>query len=106
MRISDWSSDVCSSDLFEGEQIGTLFIQTDLRVMRERLNTYLGIIAFVIISATCIAFLLSLRLQKLISGPISLRAATANQEIGSATCRERVCPDVKISVGAVTIKKK
>ena len=65
--------------LFEGERIGTLFIQTDLKVMRERLNTYLGIIAAVMVCATGIAFLLSLRLQKLISGPVSHLADTANR---------------------------
>ena len=64
---------------FEGDVLGTLFIQTDLRVMRERLNTYLGIIAGVLISVTAVAFLMSLRLQKLISGPISSLADTANR---------------------------
>lgn len=64
---------------FEGDVLGTLFIQTDLKVMRERLNTYLGIIAGVLISVTGVAFLLSLRLQKLISGPISSLAETANR---------------------------
>ena len=64
---------------FEGNSLGTLFMQTDLQVMRERLNTYLGIIAAVLISVTGVAFLLSLRLQKLISGPVSHLAETANR---------------------------
>jgi len=63
---------------FDGEVIGTVFIQSDLRVIRERLRMYLGIIASVMLSATMVAFLLSLRLQKLISGPISHLAETAN----------------------------
>jgi PAS domain S-box-containing protein len=64
---------------FDGEVLGTVFIQADLRVIRERLQTYLGIIAVVIVSASFVAFLLSLRLQKLISDPISHLAETANQ---------------------------
>src|SRR3546814_9163050 len=42
MRISDWSSDVCSSDLFEGV-IGNLnrrLLQTESAWMREELSKY------------------------------------------------------------------
>jgi PAS domain S-box-containing protein len=63
----------------EGEVIGTVLIQSDLRLIRERLQTYLGIIGFVMASATVVAFLLSLWLQRLISAPIMHLADTANQ---------------------------
>src|SRR5688572_30053743 len=63
---------------FDGDVIGTVLIQSDLRLIRERLQTYLGIIGFVMVSATVVAFILSLRLQKLISGPIMHLADTAN----------------------------
>ncbi len=64
---------------FDGEMIGTVLIQSDLRLIRERLQTYLGIIGFVMLSATVVAFGLSLRLQSLISGPIMHLADTANE---------------------------
>src|SRR4051812_12920504 len=64
---------------FDGEVIGTVLIQSDLRLIRERLQTYLGIIGFVMLSATVVAFLLSLWLQGLISAPIMHLADTANQ---------------------------
>jgi PAS domain S-box-containing protein len=64
---------------FDGELFGTVLIQSDLRLIRERLQTYLGIIGFVMLSATVVAFLLSLWLQKLISGPIMHLADTANK---------------------------
>jgi PAS domain S-box-containing protein len=64
---------------YDGDVIGTVFIQSDLRVVRERLRTYIGIIAVVMISATVFAFLLSLRLQRFISAPISHLAETANK---------------------------
>jgi PAS domain S-box-containing protein len=64
---------------FDGDTVGTVFIRADLRVIRERLQTYLGIVGCVVASATLVTFLLSLRLQKLISGPISHLAETANK---------------------------
>jgi PAS domain S-box-containing protein len=63
----------------DGDAVGTVYIQSDLRVLRERLHAYFGIIAFVMLSATLVAFLLSLRLQRLISHPISHLAETANR---------------------------
>jgi PAS domain S-box-containing protein len=62
----------------EGDVVGTVLIQSDLRIIRERLQTYLGIIGFVMLSAGVVAFLLSLTLQKVISGPILHLADTAN----------------------------
>jgi PAS domain S-box-containing protein len=64
---------------FDGEVIGTVLIQSDLRLIQERLRTYLSIIGIVMLSATIVALLLSLRLQGLISGPIMHLADTANQ---------------------------
>jgi PAS domain S-box-containing protein len=62
----------------ENDVIGTVLIQSDLGLIRERLRTYLGIIGCVMLSATIVALVLSLRLQKLISGPIMHLADTAN----------------------------
>jgi PAS domain S-box-containing protein len=63
----------------DDEIVGTVYIQSDLKVVKERFHTYLGIIAVVIISATMLTFLLSLRLQKHISGPITHLAEIANK---------------------------
>lgn len=62
----------------DGDVVGTVLIQSDLRLISDRLKTYLGIIGFVMLSSGVVAFLLSLRLQKLISGPILHLADTAN----------------------------
>ncbi len=64
--------------ILEGDLVGTVLIQSDLRLIRDRLQTYLGIIAIVMLSSVVVAFLLSLKLQKLISGPILHLAQTAN----------------------------
>jgi PAS domain S-box-containing protein len=63
----------------DDEIVGTVYIQSDLKVVKERFRTYLGIIAVVIFSATLLTFLLSLRLQKHISGPITHLAEIANK---------------------------
>src|SRR5262245_52712139 len=42
---------------FDGEVIGTVLIQSDLRLIDERLRTYLGIIGCVMLSASIVAFL-------------------------------------------------
>lgn len=64
---------------FDGELLGTVLIQSDLRLIRERLQTYLGIIGCVVLAASIVALILSLRLQGLISGPIMHLADTANK---------------------------
>jgi len=64
---------------FDGEVIGTVFIQSDLRIIKERMNTYFWIMGLVMASAAFVAFLLSLSLQKVISTPISHLAETANK---------------------------
>ena len=64
---------------FDGESVGTVLIRSDLSVLHERVRTYFGIIVGVMLSAFAIAFILSLRLQRVISAPISHLAETANQ---------------------------
>jgi len=64
---------------FDGDFVGTVLIQSDLRLIKERLQTYLGIIGVVLISATVVALLLSLALQRVISRPIMHLADTANR---------------------------
>src|SRR3546814_7772725 len=73
MRISDWSSDVCSSDLTESRDLGTL--------CKGRTGSD-GVLE-------C-----SISLQE--AGSIELIATAQDQqgrtsEIGRASCRERVC---------------
>src|SRR3546814_16694013 len=76
MRISDWSSDVCSSDL-----------------------TLVGVLAGAFGGVT-LGRDLAPALARL---PGVGRHA---EEIGSASCRERVCQSVSISVVVVSLKKK
>src|SRR3546814_18358059 len=98
MRISDWSSDVCSSDLrrdrwpprcelpFDfGQSIPSQFFTIGQQYGGRRGDM--------------------LRLaQHVYRAPLAVHAVIGNQ-IGRASCRERVCQYVSISVVAGTSKK-
>jgi signal transduction histidine kinase len=61
----------------DGEVIGTIYIQSDLQAMPSRLRRYAGIVIAVLWASSFVAFLLSSRLQRVISEPILQLAQTA-----------------------------
>src|SRR3546814_19843614 len=101
MRISDWSSDVCSSDLDERlhvDKLGTQSIDNlcQVRIVEESAATGMdnGVGDLVIGQAWI--------------GGMQHRADARNREeqIGRASCRERGCQYVEISVVAESFKKR
>src|SRR3546814_17294389 len=105
MRISDWSSDVCSSDLkypvsivnpgftlapILGIIFGIVFLDERLseRVLFGAALTIVGVL------------IVTLREAKVVE------ARSTSREIGRESRRERVCKYVSISVVAVSLKKK
>ena len=62
-----------------GENMGTIYLRSDLRELRERLWRYAEIIAGVMLLATAVAFVIAQRLQRVISGPVAELAAIAGQ---------------------------
>src|SRR3546814_11116770 len=84
MRISDWSSDVCSSDL---EQFLAKSIPERLAMAQQARGE-------------------SQAANQMKSAEIMDVNAQAVEEIGRASCRERVCQYVEISVVAGSLKKK
>src|SRR3546814_20538996 len=92
MRISDWSSDVCSSDLR----------QTQRRVLRRKAQQaeQLRLSGFVVVvdGEPTLSDLL---------GSLHAVCVKLGQtlEIGRASCRGRVCQYAKISVVDVSLKK-
>src|SRR3546814_11235181 len=90
MRISDWSSDVCSSDL----HVKGITKAADAAVAAagrasDRLTEQMKTLA----DATAAI-------------DAQITDARAEREIGRASCRERVCQYVSISVVAVSLKTK
>jgi signal transduction histidine kinase/CheY-like chemotaxis protein len=60
------------------EQIGSIYVQSSLTQMYSRLRNYLGVVAAVMLVAAAISFILSARLQRVISGPVLKLAETAH----------------------------
>src|SRR3546814_4949316 len=81
MRISDWSSDVCSSDLIETLQ-RKLPSNLD-RLRRAADNAMAGAVRATNLTQHLLAFS---RKQ-----PLNPRPVAVNRQIGRASCRERVC---------------
>src|SRR3546814_18141298 len=89
MRISDWSSDVCSSDLRidrgVARKIGHPHAAAQIDERRRRADL--------------------VRQPRRERDRLRLRLGDRGAKIGRASCRERVCKYVEISVGAVSLKK-
>src|SRR3546814_18918046 len=107
MRISDWSSDVCSSDLFEmtgqdvTECIGGAQAISD-ETLGDRYHTHCDPRLNAKQSLE-LAFLIS---EALKDERLARQNGERDREIGRASCRERVCQYVKISEVAVSLTKK
>src|SRR3546814_13677606 len=103
MRISDWSSDVCSSDLLRllADSKRRLITTDELRRGIEELGP--GVYDEMSYYERWIASITNNLLEK---GVISVAELGRRMEIGRASCRERVCQYVSITVVAVSLKKK
>src|SRR3546814_14773277 len=106
MRISDWSSDVCSSDL-------SLDAVRPERAMERCLVVLLLCCVSAFASASGGVRVLpqdsgvDVRLRGISAVDADVAwASGAKGKIGRASCRERVCQYVYISVVAVSLKKK
>jgi PAS domain S-box-containing protein len=64
--------------VLDGEPAGSVYLQSDLRALRTRMTRYTGIVAVILLSSCLLAWLLSRRLQRVISGPIEHLAETAH----------------------------
>src|SRR3546814_13604326 len=112
MRISDWSSDVCSSDL---HQLALAFAFSLLPIVLVYNITHYYTLMFTqgvkIISLLSDPFGWGWNLfgtAGLLRAPIlpSMSMVWHTQEIGSASCRERVCQYGWSPGGAGSLKKK
>src|SRR3546814_13797281 len=112
MRISDWSSDVCSSDLFAPEIAARIKgaaqeIRAGAGELREAAILNLDLRGFTALAGRlpppAAMRLLAEYQQRLV--PVIQRHG-GSIEIGTASWRERGCQYVWISVGAVSLKKK
>src|SRR3546814_2962776 len=82
MRISDWSSDVCSSDLAGGN--GEL-------IMRKSISRAATPLALALLLAACGGGKTPANEAAAEKGEAQAGHAEGEAEIGRASCRERVC---------------
>src|SRR3546814_16711991 len=94
MRISDWSSDVCSSDLHKHD------VEVAGHVAGGPGHRHQGCYAGTSGQVQQLGRRMTDRCKA------ARRAGRLQAEIGSASCRERVCQYVLISVVAVALKNK
>src|SRR3546814_12246238 len=96
MRISDWSSDVCSSDLYVGQPGGLRKTKHQVHVLhRLARRPFYKIVLCNQNNQLITAF-----------GTMHGNAQMVGRtQIGRASCRERVCQYVKIAVVAVSLIK-
>src|SRR3546814_15839387 len=121
MRISDWSSDVCSSDLIFTHGLvssqtgwGAATICDAPSLFQPQMRNSCGSVLFLVHQLVGAdpghhgAQLGTRLLDRMSGGPRTggLQFRLTCAEIGRASCRERVCQYVKISVVAVSLKKK
>ena len=66
-----------------GEVAGTIYLQSDLKEMRTRLERYAVIVSVIVLAAGFLAFLIASRLQRVISEPVH-QLAEVVQRVGSA----------------------
>lgn len=64
---------------YEGEQIGVVYLRSNMKAVHDRLIWFLGIVAVVLLVSLLITFILSARLQRLITDPLLRLSATARQ---------------------------
>src|SRR3546814_18629783 len=105
MRISDWSSDVCSSDLIAlldgGERTASVTATSAGSALQLGRNALKDFAASHPEFAWSLMQQLARRLRTADQTIESDRAyASGPRQIGSASCRERVCQYVSISVVA------
>lgn len=69
-RFDDQSLKVFHRIELQGQTMGTLYIESDMRQLETRLRNYSGIVAILMMGAALVALLVSSRLQSVISEPI------------------------------------
>src|SRR3546814_16423736 len=102
MRISDWSSDVCSSDLIVA--ICSICALT-FSVTASSKAFWLALPSASAASGIVLASDWRARSAACSAVSLTRNSASISLEIGRASCRERVCQYVYISVVEVTLKK-
>jgi signal transduction histidine kinase/ActR/RegA family two-component response regulator len=65
--------------LLNGEQLGTIYIESDMNELNQRMRYYAGIASLVLLASIGVAYMVSGSLQRIITVPIQILAAAAKR---------------------------
>ena len=85
--------------IYEGEQIGVVYLRSDMEAVHERLILFLGIVALVLIVSLLVTFVLSAQLQRIITDPLLRLSAIARQVSTEKNYSVRVIGEGKDELG-------
>ena len=83
------------------EQIGSVYIRSDMLEMHARIRRYGLIVGLVLLTASLVALLLASTLQRLISAPVLQLAAVARRVSSTRDYSERALPQGRDEIGGL-----
>ena len=84
---------------YEGEQIGIVYLRSNMNAIHDRLVWFLGIVAAVLLMSLLVTFVLSARLQRIITDPLLRLSAIARQVRTENNYSLRVTGENKDEIG-------
>ncbi len=87
--------------IYDGERIGTVYLQSDMQELTTRVKLYVGIVALVLLASSIAAYLLSSKLQRVVSDPISQLAKTMRIVSGEKDYSVRVTKHGQDEIGVL-----
>ena len=85
--------------IYEDEQVGAVYLRSDMEVVHDRLILFLGIVALVLIASLLVTFVLSAQLQRIITDPLLRLSAIARQVSTDKNYSVRVIGEGKDEIG-------
>ncbi|MFT5090259.1 MAG: signal transduction histidine kinase, partial [Planctomycetota bacterium] len=76
--FTDSHLDIFHPIIFDGEQVGTIYVVSDLVSIKQRLRNYIALIAALVFVSIILVVLIGSSLQKIITGPILNLAESAH----------------------------
>ena len=64
---------------YQGEQIGMIYLRSDMRAIHDRLELFFGIVVGVLLTSLLVAFMLNARMQHIITAPLLHLSAIARR---------------------------
>ena len=85
--------------IYEGEEIGVVYLRSDLEIVHDRLMWFLGIVGMVLVASLLVTLLLSAQLQRFITDPLLRLSAIARKVSTEKNFSVRVIGEGKDELG-------